>query len=139
VIMAVIALDHFIDLHFERIKPESKRAAIKHEIKRRIKDRKIGHTIVAKWYVISDFYTPNRFLTTAPPFTDLRKLVRLRNNLVHLYQRQVKSRNQNSVPNLLREVNWSKAEWACATTKAMISAFHEMAYRPPPDWLSARN
>jgi hypothetical protein len=137
VIMAVIALDHFIDLYFERIKPESRKREIHGEIKRRTSDRKIRHTIVAKWYVISDFYTPNRFLTTTPPFTDLRKLVGLRNTLVHLYQKQVRSRSRAGVPNLLTQVNWSTAEWARDTTKAMISAFYEMADKPPPDWLNS--
>jgi hypothetical protein len=136
VIIAVIALEHFIDLYLDRIKPETEKRKIEREIKRWVRDPKVAHTVAAKWYVVSDFYTPNRFLTTVAPFTELRKLVRLRNDVVHLSQKHVKSRDREGVPNLLRQVNWTRAEWARDTTKAIIAAFYQMAYKAPPDWLN---
>jgi hypothetical protein len=135
-IIAVIALDHFIDLYFDRISPESKKREIENKIKRLKRDRKINGAVPAKWYVVADFYTPSRFLPNIPPFSELKKLVSLRNRLVHLYQNQLRSRNRKGVPNLLTEVDWKMAEGARDTTKAMISAFYEMAYKSPPDWLN---
>jgi len=135
VIMAVIALDHFIDLYFDRISPESKKREIKCKIERLRKDRKIGTTVAAKWFAVVSHYTLSRFPTNAPPFSDLKKLIKLRNRLVHLCQKHVQSRTRESVPNLLREVNWKTAEETCNTVKAMIAAFYQEARKNPPSWL----
>lgn len=137
VIIAVIVLDHFIDLYFDRISSESKKREIKCEIQRWKKDRKIGTTVGAKWYAIVSYYTLSRFPTNAPPFSDLTKLVKRRNSLVHLSQRRVQSRNREGVPNLLREVNCEIADEACNTVKQMIVAFYREASQTPPAWLNA--
>lgn len=135
VIIAVIALDHFIDLYYDRINPDIIKREIKSEIERLKKDRKIGTTVGAKWYAVSSHYTLSRLPTNLPPFSDLTKLIKLRNRLVHLYQRNVKSRTRNGVPNLLNEVNWRTAETACQTVKEMILVFYREAGQAPPAWL----
>jgi hypothetical protein len=138
VIIAVIALDHFVDLYLDRISPDSKKREIKSEIERLRKDRKIGTAVGAKWYAVISHYTLSRFPTDLPPFSDLTKLVKLRNRLVHLYQKNVQSRTREGVPNLLREVNWRTAETACQTVREMISAFYQEAGQAPPAWLVNR-
>jgi hypothetical protein len=137
VIIAVIALDHFIDLYFDRISSESKKREIERAIQRLKKNRGIGTTVGAKWQAMVAYYTLSRFPPKAPPFSDLTTLVKRRNDLVHFYQKQVQSRNRHGVPNLLREVNCETAEEACNTVKQMISAFYREASRTPPTWLNA--
>jgi hypothetical protein len=73
--------------------------------------------VAAKWFVVSDYYTPNRFRVDVPPFSDLKKLAKLRNNLVHIYEKQLRSRRQTGEPLLLREMSWKTADEACATAK----------------------
>ena|SRR6266702_3225014 len=73
VIIAVIALDHFINLYLEQISPDSEKKKRKEEIERLRRTRRIGSTVAAKWYVVSDLYTPNRFLPNVSPFSDFKK------------------------------------------------------------------
>jgi len=117
VVFAVIGLDHFIDLYLERISPETMKAEVKKQIKVSRRQRKVGSLVAAKWFVVSDYYTPNRFRVDVPPFSDLKKLAKLRNNLVHIYEKQLRSRRQTGEPLLLREMSWKTADEACATAK----------------------
>lgn len=135
VVFAVIALDHFIDLYLERITPETMKAKVRKQIKGFRRKRKVGLLVAAKWFVVSDYYTPNKFRLDVPPFSELKKLVKLRNNLVHIYEKQLRSRRQTGEPLLLREMTWKTAEEACRTAKNMIRAFYQMAGKPPPDWI----
>jgi hypothetical protein len=135
IVFAVIALDHFIDLYLKRISVEDAKDKVQKQIKELRRNRKIGSLIAAKWFVVSDYYTRNRFLPGVPPFSELKKLVKRRNNLVHIYEKQLRSRRKTGEPLLLREMSWKTAEEACTTAKNMIRAFYQMAHKSPPDWI----
>ncbi len=135
VVFAVIALDHFIDLYLERISPETMKAKVRKQIEGFRRERKVGSLVAAKWFAVSDYYTPNRFRLDVPPFSEPKKLVKLRNNLVHIYEKQLRSRRHTGEPLLLREMTCKTADEACTTAKNMIRTFYQMAYKSPPDWI----
>ena len=136
IIIAVVVLEHFIDLYLDRTEPEAKKR-LESTIKNwRTENSRVGSEVGSKWYEVVSHYTLSAFPTDAAPFADLKRLVNLRNRLVHLSQRNIQSRNREGVPNLLREANWRAAEHACETVKAMISSFYREAGKPPPSWLN---
>jgi hypothetical protein len=135
-IVAVMALEHFVDLYIDLVRDQKQKAYMLKRIKIWKEQGKNRTMVEAKWHAMSDNWVLG-FRVDVPPFSQLGDLVKLRNRLIHPSQKKLRSRIRGGTPQLIAGIDSEKAAWACKVMKDMVSGFYTLAGRKPPDWLES--